>query len=147
MAGVARLELSPRAEDVAVEIPRMTAWLDEALAAAGASRAVAEATRLCLHEAVANVVEHGFSRGGPPGEGPMLRVALQLGPRGAVVAVRDNGAPFDPTAHPPRTELARLDDDALGGFGIHLMREQSRRLAYARDGGWNSLTIFIGDAA
>lgn len=61
---------------------------------------------------------------------------------GAVVLVLlDDGRPFDPLRRRrPRTDQA-LADRAVGGLGIHLVRELAARLAYERRGRHNRLRL------
>jgi anti-sigma regulatory factor (Ser/Thr protein kinase) len=88
--------------------------------------------QLVLEELVVNIVNHGY--GGAAGP-----VRLQLGAdRGRVTGeIVDEGVPFDPTEAPAAETDADVDERAIGGLGIHLVRSMVEDLAYERVGGRN----------
>ena len=99
------------------------------------------ALRLCLEEAVTNLVIHGQ---GAPGDAPDT-VALHVISKSVrlCVAIDDHCVPFDPRdvpapMHPPNVEAAKI-----GGLGIHLLRQYASALKYDRIGAINRLTITI----
>ena len=71
-----------------------------------------------------------------------LRVAARcLASGAAVLIVEDDGAPFDPLARSkPRTDQP-LAERAIGGLGIHLVRELAARLTYERSAGKNRIRL------
>ena len=120
------------------ETGRLHAWLDEMAAASVVPDRLASAVRLCLEEAVVNVITHGYGRG-RPGE---IEVTLAREPGALRAAVADDAGPFDPTAvSTPPSRRAGLQDGPLGGRGLRLMRRVATRLDYARSGGRNLLTL------
>src|ERR1700709_670701 len=90
------------------ETGRLHVWLDQALE--GAPEAVSHAVRLCLEEAVMNVVMHGY---GPDQPGA---INVRLWPEaGCLVAeILDDAAPFGWTK-PLKRAVAGLADAAIGG--------------------------------
>jgi anti-sigma regulatory factor (Ser/Thr protein kinase) len=71
-----------------------------------------------------------------------LRVAARcLASGAAVLLVIDDGPPFDPLARKrPRTDQP-LAQRAIGGLGIHLVRELAARLRYDRIDGRNRIRL------
>lgn len=102
------------------------AWLDEA------DVPVAEAARLMIafDEILSNIATHGSGT---------IEVAITLDGRCFAATITDNGPPFDPLARPaPRVDLD-IGDRAIGGLGIHLVREMMDEVQYAYVNGHNRL--------
>ena len=124
------------------------AWLEARMGESGLGARPSFALNLCLDEAVANVLMHGFAHLANPGEGPVgeaprIRLAYRFDGTTATLAVQDNGMPFDSTAYVP-SELPRsLQEAELGGHGIRLMRNYLSAMRYRREGNWNLLTLAI----
>ncbi len=113
----------PNLPDLIADIER---WLETAQVPP------AEAARLMIafDEILSNVVHHG---------GGALSVAVALDDRTLTATIEDDGPAFDPLARAaPDTDLD-LDDRAVGGLGIHLVREMMDDIAYSRDDGRNRL--------
>lgn len=119
------------------DVRRMNEWLDDWLATAGAHPDVASNMKLCLNEAVSNVVEHGFDT---PGAGQMT-ISLEPLADGLRCTLSDSGRPFDPSSAPEAAPMTDIESSRIGGFGIALMRANSDRLSYRRDGNRNCLII------
>lgn len=115
---------------------RLHEWLDEALAAEPMSERMAYAIRLCLEEAITNVMMHGY---GP--EGGPIQVALWREPAGFVARISDEAKAFDPTTAPAPAVRTRIDAGPLGGRGLVFMRRFASALDYARVDGRNELTL------
>lgn len=133
MALQRRLALAP---DPA-EVTRLNAWLDDAFAAAGTVPTVAGDLKLCLNEAVANVIGYAFDAV----TSPEIDIEIGLSADRAIAVVTDNGRAFDPLSRPSREKLTSLEDAEIGGFGIHLIRDFASALSYQRIGNRNRLTI------
>src|SRR4051795_508419 len=92
------------------------AWLDEAFASECVCERVANAIRLCLEEAVMNVVMHGYGKEAGP-----IDVTLWREPAGFGGRVTDHAAPFDPTtAAVPDALRSDIHAGPLGGRGLLL---------------------------
>lgn len=94
------------------------------------------AIRLCLEEALANIVTHGFTGGDHA-----IEVAIRREPGEVVLTIIDDGLPFDPLAAPPRPHAHDLASAMPGGHGVALMKSYADRLAYQRAEGWNRLML------
>ncbi len=131
-----RLTLSPEI----AEATRLNAWLDEVFADAVVPASVADDMRLCLNEAVANVILYAFQ----PEDDPRIEVALSSDARSAAAVVIDNGREFNPLEREGRDKLSDLEHDVIGGFGVQLIRQTASALDYQRVGGENRLRIVCG---
>ena len=57
------------------------------------------------------------------------------------VQIIDDGKPFNPTEHPSPQLDRPLGERALGGLGIHMMRQSTDGMTYERALGRNILTL------
>jgi serine/threonine-protein kinase RsbW len=98
---------------------------------------IAQRLDLCSTEAVTNIVMHGGSDGGSQ------QIVLRLVRRDEALAleIQDEGAPFDPTQVEEAPHATRLEDAAIGGWGVPLIRRFSDDWHYVRRGGRNCLTL------
>lgn len=95
------------------------------------------AVNLALDEVVTNIVLHGFK----DGTGEEFEVRLTAAPGQVTGEVEDGGAAFNPLDAPTPDLSAPLDERALGGLGIHLVKNLMDKVDYRRDGAKNVLTI------
>ena len=128
---------------IRLRVPDERARLPELLDAVAAALRDAAVDGGCIHDAqlvveelACNLMDHGV-RGGVDA----LAVGLAIEAGRVVVEIRDNGAAYDPLAHPVPDLEADLDQRPIGGLGIHLVRELSQRTVYRREDGWNVLRI------
>ena len=124
------------------ELRRVSAWIRDRIADAGSVASRADDVDLCVHEAIANIVRHGYRRGA---HGTIV-VTVEAVERGLAVTIADNGDPFNPLLHSfpdgPRT----VDDARSGGFGIQLIRSFADELEYRRDSEQNLLILRFQEA-
>ena len=121
-------------------IAEMNQWLDSLSAGLGLSPRLAHDIKLCLNEAVANILLHGFD-GDQDGR---LSVTLTVEPTGITALIRDNGPAFNPLDAPDFVPAEDIASATIGGLGIKLMRDTSDRMDYRRDGGTNELALSFG---
>ncbi len=102
-------------------------WLD----GAGVPMAAASAVMIAADEVLSNVLDYsGAAR---------VDVAATAQDGRVAVEVADDGAPFDPTAAAAPDTSLDVDDRAVGGLGVLLVRKLMDEVGYARDGGRNRL--------
>jgi serine/threonine-protein kinase RsbW len=118
------------------ELDRLPALLSLVRAACAHLKADAQAEHdlvLLAEEACVNVMRHAYT----PGQaGPLLlRVQTRRHGDGHAVqlVLQDQGRPFNPLAAPLVDVDATVDKRAIGGLGVHLMRQLADRLHYRRD--------------
>jgi serine/threonine-protein kinase RsbW len=92
-----------------------------------------------LEELVSNVVRHAT-------QADLLSIAAQCRGDAVVLAVEDDGQPFNPLEAAEHAGFTSLDDAPLGGLGIPLIRRLSRSVRYDRIGTMNRLTVEIAIA-
>lgn len=90
---------------------------------------------LVLDELSVNIVNYG-------GEASEIEVLLAADADEVRVEISDDGRPFDPLNDAMEPDLdAPLEDRAIGGLGIHLVREMMDELHYSREDGKNRLAM------
>lgn len=124
---------------IELRFPATLAAFRDAFARLGAAldgRALPPATRygveLVFEEIVANVVRHGAPRSA--GAPPAIAVAVDVGADEVALTFDDDGPAFDPCAAGAvgRTRAAALDDEALGGLGLAMVRRAAKSMEYRR---------------
>ena len=85
---------------------------------------------LCLHEALANIVEHGHCQG----QSITLQFELvaQPGQCGAQITVSNAGPAFDSSTAATAPRPRSLREAQPGGLGLHMLRSFSDTLHYQR---------------
>lgn len=121
-----------------VEMQRLSDWIDLRAGDLSLSPSGAHAVRLCLEEAVLNIITHNE----PPAD-PAAAIRVWLGRNDGCLgaSVEDRCGPFDPLAVPAPARAASLAAAPLGGLGIPIMRWFSRAIEYRREHGSNLLAF------
>ncbi|HEY1856594.1 ATP-binding protein [Acidocella sp.] len=119
------------------EIGRFGEWFDLEERALAIPAKLAHAVRLCLEEAVDNLINYTSTTA----EGP--RIDIELGRQGdtLVAVVRDYGPPFDPRTVPAFSPAKDLETMQPGGWGVHLIRSYATEIDYATGADGNRLTL------
>ena len=133
------IELVPAMEHVAAAVH----WLENLATQEDWPARTTFGLTLSVDEALTNVVSYAFSDSGdaPLLVVPSLRLICQSTPQGIVVEIRDNGHPFDPLGIIVEPLAQSLDEATAGGHGLRLMHHYLKSITYAREGGWNTLTL------
>jgi serine/threonine-protein kinase RsbW len=124
------------ANDLAA-LPRVAADLEDFCSGHGIPHRDVNRFNLALEEVLTNVISYGFSAGGRH----EIDVAVSYRDGALQATVSDDGVPFDPLAQPAPDLGAPAEQRAVGGLGIHLLRELTEAIDYCRDGGCNVLTF------
>jgi serine/threonine-protein kinase RsbW len=114
-------------------------WAESSALVLGLDPNAAMMARLCIEEAVTNIVLHAYDDD-PAGHAIQIESSTQNGR--LYFALFDDGRPFDPLSFPDAPEEVELEDvmDAeLSGRGIRLMRTFSKKISYKREDGINLL--------
>jgi len=131
-----RLELDSRL----TELSRVQLWIDAVADRHGVSADARFPMQLCMEEALANVVLHGYHE--EPGHSIVLWSTAAEGT--LFFAIDDQAPPFDPLdpgAQNAPVGPASLDSIQPGGNGLRLLRRFAGSLAYERLSNGNRLTI------
>ena len=71
-----------------------------------------------------------------------VRIVISVEAESVTIEISADGGAFDPLHDAPQPDVnAALDDRAIGGLGIHLVRTLTNDLSYRREGGRNHLTL------
>ncbi len=146
MSGPPRLRLTFSATLAATA--EAQARLADYLRAQGAPDRLVARVELVFEEVAVNIVRHAFGPDAAPDAVPCAREAsLEAAPEPegcCTLVIEDAGRPFDPTSAPLVTPARSLEDSAIGGLGLPLIRRTAREMAYARlPEGRNRLTLVI----
>ncbi|MGI1663719.1 ATP-binding protein [Palleronia sp. KMU-117] len=126
----------PIAQDLS-EVMRMNVWLDGVMAAHGVDKTLSDEVKVCLDEAVTNVLSYAFDD--PGAARADLRVSVA--PDAIVARLVDAGRPFDPLSVENPGPVENIADTPIGGLGIGIMRRLASSVGYLRDGERNILTL------
>ncbi len=120
------------------ELTRLAEFIDAFCAPLHPTEKDVMAFQLALEEAVTNVINHGYHDGQPH----TFTVSLAVAPDDRVTSVVTDDAPaFDPLARPPVDTSAPLEERAIGGLGVHLVKKLMDHCHYERRDGKNILTL------
>ena len=127
----------------ASELPAAMAWLEGQLEERGLQGRAAYGLAVSADEALTNVMTHGLQSVEPSQRRVEICCAARDGR--VTVQIRDNGPAFDPTAHAPVALARDIDEAAIGGHGVRLMKHFLSGITYERQDGWNVLTLVSGE--
>ena len=119
------------------ELERLNDFLSRFWSENGLPSDLAMDTGLALEEVFANVVMHGFRDSEE--HGILVRLAVEGDT--VVLTVEDDGIPFNPAEVPPVDTSLPLEQRAVGGLGVHLVRSVMGEVEYARLDGRNRLIM------
>lgn len=91
--------------------------------------------KLALEELVVNTLSYGFD--GQDEQRILLKLIQEN--QQVTIELSDNGLAFDPLQKPPPDVEASLEDRAVGGLGVYLVRQMMDSVTYQRIGEWNRL--------
>ncbi len=132
--GELRLRLSPDHAGLASGQAAVRAFL----AQARPGERAAYYAELAFEELLTNVIRHGR-----PAADSTVDVSIVVSDARVVLDVEDDGRAFDPLSVPAPAQPRTVDEAAIGGLGIFLIRKTAERMAYRRVGGRNHLTVAI----
>jgi phosphoserine phosphatase RsbU/P len=92
---------------------------------------------LALGEILTNIISYGYTDSGEH----EITVRLSIGPGEMRVDVEDDGKPFNPLEAPEADTTKALEERAVGGLGVHLVRKLTDGLEYQRREGKNLLVM------
>lgn len=101
---------------------------------------------LCLDELLTNTITHGLQ--GSPAH--TIRLTLRRRGDWLDLSIDDDAPPFDPFAQVAEPDLAAdIDERAIGGLGVHFVRELMDEYLVSHEGGGNHVKLrkFLGSTA
>ena len=120
------------------ELRRAAAWLEQAANAGQVPAADTARLDLCLHEALANIIDHGGLKADSE-----VRLTLEVHDDSATLTLVDAGRPFDLTVAATPARPRTLQETQPGGLGVVIIRSNSDALNYRRQDGRNRLDVTV----
>jgi anti-sigma regulatory factor (Ser/Thr protein kinase) len=119
------------------ELPRVIDLVDDFCDSIAATSQDAHSLHLAIEEAVSNVLQHGYAGLPRP-----LSLSLQaIAPDRVRATVTDRAPPFNPLSRPEVDTSLTLEERAIGGLGVHLVKKLMDTTHYERRDGQNILTM------
>lgn len=87
-----------------------------------------------------NIARHAYPKDIP---GPVVVTYSVAGPGELVVEFGDQGIEFNPLTVDPPNLAINLEERAIGGLGIFLLKAFAHSLSYRREQGWNRLRFEV----
>jgi anti-sigma regulatory factor (Ser/Thr protein kinase) len=137
MPTLATLSLTPGPQ----AIPQALAWLESLARKHQWPPRLAFKLRLCLDEALTNIVEYGFADKAASTTPGQISVSVSAEGRRLALDIVDNGVAFDPTQGQPSALAASLDEARVGGHGLRLMQHYLEDIDYRRVNEQNHLRL------
>jgi sigma-B regulation protein RsbU (phosphoserine phosphatase) len=120
-----------------VGVAQAQQWLRSILASRAVAADRVNDAELVAEELLTNVVRSLDARGGDS----RMSLDCELTHTQIVVTVRDDGPPFDPLSLAAPDLDADIDDRAIGGLGVTLVRQLADSCRYSRVAGHNVMEI------
>ena len=119
------------------EIAAAADKIDEFCAERGVDPAAAYAVNLSIDELLTNTISYGYD----DSERHRIDLMIRLDGNTIIVEISDDGRPFEPTGVEQPDTDASVEDRAIGGLGIFLVREMMDSFQYRRHRGRNIVTL------
>lgn len=99
---------------------------------------LAFSANLCLDELITNTVLHGLQGA----ENRVIRVRMSMSEDWLEIIIKDDAPQFDPFVQVPPPDLdVDLDDRAVGGLGVHLVKTLMDEARTYYDGSGNLIVL------
>jgi anti-sigma regulatory factor (Ser/Thr protein kinase) len=119
------------------ETRHLGAWIEAFARQANLSLPTRNAFDLALVEWLTNVIAHAYD----DAREHWIAVRFLASPSQARVEVEDDGREFNPLTHPPVDTTTPLEQRAIGGLGVHMVRRLMDSVEYRREAGRNILVM------
>ncbi len=103
-------------------------FIDRVMREIGADEQRLFEIQLAVDEACTNIIQYAYS-----GEGGPISIRCQLVDDSLVIAIRDQGKPFDPSSVPRPDLGAGVSERKVGGLGIFLIKKMMDEVRYSFD--------------
>lgn len=119
------------------EVPLLSTFVEEACESMGFDEMTTMQINLALEEAVVNVMTYGY----PEGTKGYVDISAQSDDSSLTFVISDSGKPFDPTTKGDVDTTLPAEKRAIGGLGIHLVKQLMDSIHYEYKDGHNILTL------
>ena len=130
-------QLTLRVKNALAEVPVANEAVSRWLAHRNAPPAADYFAKLAIEELVTNCIKYAYDDTNEH----FIEIELKLSADDLTLTVTDDGHPFNPLELPPPNTNLPLEERPIGGLGIHLLRESSDRMEYARVESKNQLML------
>jgi len=121
-------------EEISRVNEEVSAWMNNL----GVSSGLSHLPQLAIEELGTNVLKYGHD----DDQAHEVDVELELSESGLQVTFTDDGRPFNPLETAAPDVSLPLEERAVGGLGIHLLRSVADTLEYQRVDGKNRIRLF-----
>ena len=90
-----------------------------------------------IDELISNYVRHSLRKV----DQPRIEISVRAEARKVILTVLDTGPPFNPADAPPADLSGDVDNRAIGGIGLHLVRSYCDRMRHEIVDGFNRVII------
>jgi len=119
------------------ELDTLSSFLEKLADSWSLSIALIMSINLVLEEAFSNIVNYAFDDAGVH----LIKIVFSLHDNILDMRIEDDGKPWDPTAAVEPDINLPLEERAVGGLGIFLIRKTMNEVAYERIAGKNILRM------
>ena len=119
------------------QIPLLAAFVEEVCETLQLDMSTTMNINLALEEAVVNVMDYAY----PQGMQGNVTIEAKAKKKQLKFIIYDWGKPFDPTTKSEIDTSLPAEERAIGGLGIHLLRQIMDSINYERTNGMNVLTL------
>ena len=91
---------------------------------------------ICLEEMFVNIAHYAY-----PGNDGWAEIHISVSDGAAVITLIDGGIPYNPLEKPDPDVTLALEDRAIGGLGIYMVKKKMDTVTYAYEAGHNILTM------
>ena len=130
---ILRLTLTNREEEIA----RVKEEFETFASEHGVSSADRQRFALVFDELLSNIIFYAFD----DSEEHEISVVVEVAGKRLVVAISDDGKPFNPFAHETPDTSASVEDREIGGLGIHIVKNVMDEATYDRRAERNLVTV------
>jgi anti-sigma regulatory factor (Ser/Thr protein kinase) len=132
-----RIELDNALE----ELPPVVALLEEYCGAASLDAAMLQAAELALDELLTNIISYAYPDSSQHRIIVDLSVESSAGHNAFKIVVSDDGVAFNPFQQADPAMNLSIEEQKLGGVGIHLVKKFMDDYSYQRIDGRNVVTL------
>jgi len=94
--------------------------------------------KLVIEEVGLNIIDYGYERD----DSKEIEIRFHCGEDALTIDIIDEARAYDPLTEPPEPDTsAGIEERAVGGLGLHLVKEMMDEVCYAREGNRNRLTL------
>jgi anti-sigma regulatory factor (Ser/Thr protein kinase) len=123
------------------ELPPVVALLEEYCGAASLDTEMLQAAELALDELLTNIISYAYPDSSQHRIFVDLSVELCTGHNALKIVITDDGIAFNPFQQADPAQGMSIEEQKLGGVGIHLVKKFMDEYSYQRIDGRNVVTL------